>query len=132
MQLDPKLLTEENYPNPRYVELNNEEIGKLYEKVKEHQEKVNPDLERYEELEKQAVGIKEEMKELVEKMKVEDQKASKIKEKLVPLVEEEVLPHLNELEEFVGIELKDDGKYYAKINDRVEEWIKAVREQQKK
>ena len=131
MQIDPTLLTPENYSNPRYIELKDEQIGKLYEKVQVHQKKVNPDLKRYEELEKQANGIKEEMKEIVEAMQVEDQKASKIKEKLVPLVEDEVLPQLNELEEFVGIELKD-GKYFAKVNDRIEEWVKAVREQQQK
>jgi predicted nucleic acid-binding Zn-ribbon protein len=130
MQLDPKQLSPENYTNPRFIELKNEEIGKLYEKIKALQEKVNPDLLRYEELEKQASGIKEEMKDLVERMKAEDQKASKVKEKLVPLVEEEVLKELTELDEFVGIELKD-GKYYAKVNDRIEEWLKAVREQKK-
>jgi predicted nucleic acid-binding Zn-ribbon protein len=130
MQLDPKQLSPENYTNPRFIELKNEEIGKLYEKIKALQEKVNPDLLRYEELEKQASGIKEEMKDLVERMKAEDQKASKVKEKLVPLVEEEVLKELTELDEFVGIDLKD-GKYYAKVNDRIEEWLKAVREQKK-
>ena len=132
MQLDPKLLTPENYTNPRYVPLENEEIAKLYEKLMSIQDAVSPDLERYEELEKQAAGTKEEMKELVEKMNVQNQKASKVKEKLVPLVEDAVMKELTELEEFVGIEKRDDGKYYAKINDRIEEWVKAVREQQKK
>lgn len=143
MQIDKTLLTEENYSNPRYVEITDTEAINLYEKIKAHQDAVNPFLKRYEEIEAKKAELKApydeylkevqpEVDEMLEKMKAEDQKAAKVKEKLVPLIEAEVLPHLGELDEFVGIEKKEDGKYYAKVNDRIEEWVKAVREQQPK
>lgn len=139
MQIDKKYLSEENYSNPRYVKIQNEEVGKLYEVIKGHQEAVNPFLKRYEEIEAKKAELKkplddytaetkEELEDMMEKMQSEDQKAAKVKEKLVPLIEEEIIPQLGELDEFVGLEKKDDG-YYAKINDRVEEWVKAVRSQ---
>lgn len=142
MQIDPKFLTEENYTNPRYIKVDNKEIGDLYEKIQGHQDAVRPYLLRYEEIEQKKAELKkpydeyvsetkQELEDMLEKMQREDQLAAKIKEKLVPMIEEEVLPQLGELDEFVGLEKKDDG-YYAKVNDRVEEWIKAVREQKPK
>lgn len=142
MQIDTSLFTEDKYTNPRLVEVKNEEIGKLYTTIREHQENVNPFLKRYEEIEAKKAELKapydeyaketkQELEDMMEKMQSEDQLAAKVKEKLVPLVQEEVLPQLGELDEFVGLE-KIDGKLYAKINDRVEEWIKAVREQKPK
>lgn len=142
MQIDKKYLSEDSYSNPRYVKIENEEVGKLYEVIKEHQEAVNPFLKRYEEIEEKkaelkkpyddyAAETKQELEDMMEAMKNEDQKAAKVKEKLIPLIEEEIIPVLTELEEFVGLEKKDDG-YYAKINDRVEEFIKAIRSQKPK
>lgn len=142
MHIDKEILAEQNYANPRLVEITNTESHKLYEKVREHQEAVNPFLKRYEEIEAKKAELKapyeayakevsQELEDMMEKMKIEDQKASKVKAKLVPLIEEEVLPHLGELDEFVGIE-KIEDKYYAKINDRIEEWVKAVRSQKPK
>lgn len=138
MKIDTELLKEENYSNPRLVEITNDEIGKLYEEIKQHQENVNPFLKRFEEIEARKAELrapydefvketKQELEDMMEKMKTEDQLASKIKEKLVPLVEDEVMPHLGELDEFVGLE-KIDGKYYAKVNDRIEEWVKSIRQ----
>lgn len=138
MQIDQELLKEENYTNPRLIEIKNDEVVKLYETVREHQEKVNPFLTRFEEIEAKKAELrapfeayeketKEELEDMMEKMQVEDQLASKVKEKLVPLIEDEIIPQLGELDEFVGLD-KVDGKLYAKINDRIEEWVKAVRE----
>jgi len=138
MKIDTELLKEENYSNPRLVEITNDEIGKLYEEIKQHQENVNPYLKRFEEIEARRAELrapleayvnetKQELEDMMEKMQSEDQMASKIKEKLVPLVEDEVMPHLEELDEFVGLE-KIDGKYYAKVNDRIEEWVKSIRQ----
>lgn len=142
MQIDPKFLTPENYTNPRYIKITNDEIGTLYDQIVAHQNNVNPFLTRYEEIEAKkaelkkpyddyCAEVKQELDDMMEKMQSEDQLAKKIKDKLVPMVEEEILPQLGELDEFVGLEKKDDG-YYAKINDRIEEWIKAIREQVKK
>lgn len=138
MQIDTNLLKEENYSNPRLVEITNEETIKLYNQVRAHQEVVMPFLRRYEEIEAKKAELrapfdeyvketKQELEDMMDAMKAEDQLAAKVKEKLVPLVEAEVMPHLGELDEFVGIE-KIDDKYYAKVNDRIEEWVKAVRE----
>lgn len=138
MQINKELLKEENYTNPRLIEIKNEEVSKLYKTVREHQEKVNPFLKRFEEIEAKKAELKapldayvaetkEELEDMMEKMQTEDQLASKVKEKLVPLIEEEIIPELTEMEEFVGLDVVD-GKLYAKINDRIEEWVKAVRE----
>jgi predicted transcriptional regulator len=137
MQIDPKVLAEENYTNPRLIELKNEEIGELYSQVLQHQEVVNPFLKRYEEIEAKKAELKapydeyvketrQELEDMMEKMQREDQLASKIKEKLVPLVEDEVLPQLGDFDEFVGLE-KIDGKLYAKVNDKIEEIVKVIR-----
>lgn len=132
--IDPK-----DYKNPRYVEIKNSKVEDLYKKILEHQEKVNPKLKRYQEIEDKKAELKkpyddyvaetkQEQEDLMEFMQNEDQLASKVKQKIVPLVEEEVLPHLGELDEFVGLEQKDEG-LVAKINDRVEEFVKAIRNQ---
>lgn len=137
MKIDTELLKEENYSNPRLIEIKNEEVGTLYEQIKEHQANVNPFLERFEEIEAKKAELrapfdeyvketKQELEDMMEKMQAEDQMASKVKEKLVPLVEDEVMPYLGELDEFVGLE-KIDGVYYAKVNDRIEEWVKSIR-----
>jgi len=142
MQIDTSLFTEDKYTNPRLVEVKNKEIGKLYTTIRKHQENVNPFLKRYEEIEARKAELKapydeyvketkQELEDMMEKMQNEDQLAAKVKEKLVPLVQEEVMPQLGELDEFVGLDRIDD-KLYAKINDRVEEWIKVVRDQKQK
>jgi len=141
MKIENELLKEENYSNPRLIEITNEEVGALYEQIKVHQTNVNPFLTRFEEIEAKKIELKapfdeyvketkQELEDMMEKMQSEDQMASKIKEKLVPLVEDEVMPHLGELDEFVGLE-KIDGKYYAKVNDRIEEWVKSIRSAKK-
>jgi predicted transcriptional regulator len=138
MQIDPNTLKEENYTNPRLIEIQNEEIAKLYAVVLEHQKTANPFIERFQEIETKKAElkapleaymkeVKQEQEDLMGKMEAEDQLASKVKEKLVPLLEDEILPQLGEFDEFVGIE-NIDGKMYAKINDKVEELVKAMRD----
>lgn len=143
MQIEAKYLSEENYSNPKLIELTNQEAIDLYVQIVAHQEAVNPMLKRYEEIEEKKVELrkpfdeyvketKQEVEDMMEFMKNEDQKAAKIKEKLVPILEDEFVSKLGELEEFVGIIKGDDGKYYAKINDRVEEFVRAIRSGVKK
>lgn len=142
MQIDTSLFTEDKYTNPRMIEIKNPEIAELYTVIREHQENANPFIKRFNEIEEKKAELrapldayvketKQEQEDLIEKMQNEDQLAAKVKEKLVPMVEDEIIPQLGELDEFVGLE-KIDGKLYAKINDRVEEWIKAIRSQKPK
>lgn len=127
MQIDPNVFKEENYTNPRLIEVQNAEVKELYEIILGHQKTANPFINRFQEIEELKAQLKKEQEDLMAKMEAEDQLASKVKEKLVPMLEDEILPQLGEFDEFVGLE-KIDDKMYAKINDKVEEIVKAIRE----
>ena len=142
MQLNSRIFEEEKYSNPRFVELTDEKAIELYNEILELQKGINPKLERFQEIEDKKAELKkpftdyvaetkQEQDDLMAFMEGEDQKARAIKEKLVPLVEKEVLPQLGEFDEFIGLEIQD-GKYFCKINDRIEEFVKSVRSGRKK
>lgn len=139
MHIDEKTIAPQNYTNPRFVDISNKETKKLYEDILALQKGINPKLTRLEEITKKkeelkkpfldyVAEVKQEEEDLIAFMEGEDAKARKIKEKLIPLVEDEVNPHLGDFDEFVGLEI-NGKKLVAKINDRIEEFIKSVRNQ---
>lgn len=139
MQIDETILAPQNYSNPRFVEITNPEVKSLYEEVLDFQKAINPKLERLEEIttkkeelkkpyQDYCAEVKAEEEELIAFMEGEDAKARKIKEKLVPLVEDEVMPKLGDFDEFVGLQVEGD-KLVAKVNDRIEEFVKTIRNQ---
>jgi chromosome segregation ATPase len=141
MQIDNTLLKEENYTNPRYVEVTDEKIIELHQSIKDLQEEINPHLDRFNEIEEKKAELKKpfneyakevepELKEIMETLEQREQRASKIKEQLIPLVRDIVSPILGEFEDFAGLELHE-GKLCVKINDEVEESIKRIREAKK-
>lgn len=139
MQIDEQVIAPTKYSNPRFVEIKDKKVKELYEQVLEFQKVINPKLERLEEITQKkeklkkpfndyCAEVKAEEEELIAFMEGEDAKARKIKEKLVPMVEKEVMPELGDFDEFVGLQINND-KLVAKVNDRIEEFIKSVRNQ---
>lgn len=141
MQLDPKTFSEENYTNPRFVEVQDDKIIELHKAITGLQEEINPHLERFNEIEEKKAELKKpfndyskevdgEVKEIMDVLEQNEQKAAKIKEQLIPLVRDMVVPLLGEFEDFAGIEMVD-GKLCVRIDDQVEEAIKRIREAKK-
>lgn len=131
MQYETNTFDEKNYTNPRLIEVKNQESIDLYKEILGYQQEANPDLEELENLQKKMQKLKAKSELITERLKEKDQLATKVKEKLAPLLEEEMTPQMGDFEEFFGIEEKD-GRYFAKINDRIEEFVKVIRAGKKK
>lgn len=139
MQIDEKVIAPENYSNPRFIEIKNTHVKTLYERIIDIQKGINPKLERLEEITKKkeelkkpftdyCAEVKQEEEELIAFMEGEDAKAKKIKDKLVPMVQKAVKGQMGDFDEFVGLAIQGDT-IVAKVNDRIEEFVKIVRQQ---
>ena len=148
MNISQEHLTEANYTNPRMIKLENTQVKELYQKILDIRKEIEPKVKELEEIEKELAPFRDEIqkkqaeiKELSDKAKPvmdkynekfkeleqPENEANKIKDKITPLVVEEVNGQLGEFEELVGVEFVD-GDMYAKINDKIEETVKVVRQ----
>jgi len=151
MKIPQEHLTEENYSNPRLVKLENEQIKELYQKILDIRKEIEPTVKELEEIEKKLAPYRDEIqaKQLeIKKLNEEakpifdeynakfkeleqpENEANKIKDKITPLVVEEIDGKLEEFEELTGVDFVD-GEMFAKITDKIEETVKAVRQAKK-
>ena len=149
MKIPKEYLRESAYEGTRFVEVKNETVLGLVKEIMAYQQEANPTLEvmdslskildpyyqKIQKLQTEIGNIKAEMaddkaKYDEEMAKVEkiDQKASLIKNKIMPLILDEVKDELGEFE--VALQTKEvDGKLYVEIQDKLEEQVKSLRAQ---
>lgn len=124
--------TGHNKSMKRQIELKDPKIMELYGIIQSYQKEVNPAinemnaiLEKKEELKKPfndySAEVEPRLKELNELLTNFDQRASAVKEKIAPLVRNEIEPVLEDEEDFEGIELKD-GVMYANLFNAIEKY----------
>jgi arginyl-tRNA synthetase len=152
MKIPAEFLKESNYEGTRFIEIKNETVTKLIKEISDYQKEANPTLEimdkyakildpyyqKIQKLQGEIGKIKEEMAEDKAKYdeelaKVEkiDAKAQMIKNKLMPIVLDEVKEQLGEFE--VALQTKEkDGKIFVEVQDKIEETVKTLRLQKAK
>ena len=148
MQIEKELLSEKNYTGSRLIEINDERVEVLQEKLTALQLEVTPILDKLQEnyyskadkiyaqiqeLNKKLEPLKLELKELFEAnqedTKLIDEKeaeAKLIKDKMQPIIMDLVKDQLGEFETAKHTVYKD-GKIYVEVFDEIEEKIKAIR-----
>lgn len=147
MQIPAEYLTESNYEGTRLIEVTDEAVLSLTAELSELQKEANPYLEKMEALTPQMDPIYSEIAELESKKKellaqvapiraqydaemqfVEeiDQRATLIKNKVQPIINDLVKGELGEFERAMQTVHKD-GKLYVEVQDQLEEKIKQLR-----
>lgn len=152
MQIPKEILSEKNYEGSRFIEVNNVKITELMKELTAYQQEANPTLEVMDKyakildpfyqkiavLQGEIKKIKDEMvedklkyDEEMSKVEKIDAKASIIKNKLMPIILDEVRDQLGEFE--VAIQTKEkDGKVFVEVQDKLEETVKQLRAQKAK
>lgn len=147
MQIPKEYLEEKNYEGTRLIEVTDEAVLALTAELTALQQEANPYLERMEALTPEMDPIYSEIAELEAKKKelqlqvapirakydaemefVEeiDQRASLIKNKVQPIINDLVKGELGEFERAMQTVHKD-GKLYVEVQDQLEEKIKQLR-----
>jgi arginyl-tRNA synthetase len=152
MKIDKAILSEKNYEGSRFIEVKNPKVIELMKEISALQKEANPFLDVmdkyakvldpfYQEIQKLQVKIskiKEDMagdkakydEELAKVEKI-DSKAQMFKNKLMPIILDEVKDQLGEFE--VAFQTKEkDGKIFVEVQDKIEELIKSLRAQKAK
>jgi uncharacterized coiled-coil DUF342 family protein len=147
MKIDPKILSEKNYEGSRFIEVTNSKVTELMKEISALQKEANPYLDvmdkyaqildpyyqKIQKLQNEIGKIKEEMAEDKAKYdeqlaKVEkiDAKAQLFKNKLMPIILDEVKDQLGEFE--VALQTKENGgKVFVEVQDKIEELVKSLR-----
>lgn len=148
MQIPKELLEEKNYTGSRLIEITDETVLSLKQQLKDLQKEANPHLEKSEEflpemdriygliqkleqdkkkLQDEVKPIREKYDEVMKPVEEIDQRATLIKNKLTPIVNNLVKDQLGEFEK--ALQLKEEGdKIYVEVIDEIEEKIKAIRQ----
>ena len=148
MQIDKELLSEKNYTGSRLILIENEDVKTLQDELSSYQQEINPILEKlsteyypaidplYQEVQKknqEIKEIKEKIAEETEKFKPEiemieavEKKAMLIKQKLQPIILDEVKDKLEEFET-ARQTVTQEGKIYVEVIDEIEEKVKQIR-----
>jgi len=147
MQIPAELLKESNYEGTRLIEITDEAVLNLTADLTALQQEANPYLEKMEALTPQMDPIYSEIAELEAKKKellaqvapiraqydeemvfVEeiDQRATLIKNKVQPIINDLVKGELGEFERAMQT-IHKDGKLYVEVQDQLEEKIKQLR-----
>lgn len=147
MQIPSELLSEKNYEGTRLIEITDEGVLNLTSDLTALQQEANPYLEKMEaitpemdviyskmaELDKQKKELQAEVAPIREKYDAEavfveeiDQRATLIKNKLLPIINDLVKDELGEFEKAMQT-VNKDGKLYVEVQDEIEEKIKAIR-----
>jgi arginyl-tRNA synthetase len=152
MKIDKAILSEKNYEGSRFIEVKNPKVIELMKEISALQKEANPFLDVmdkyakvldpfYQEIQKLQVKIskiKEDMagdkakydEELAKVEKI-DSKAQMFKNKLMPIILDEVKDQLGEFE--VAFQTKEkDGKVFVEVQDKLEELVKSLRAQKAK
>ena len=152
MKIDKAILSEKNYEGSRFIEVKNPKVIELMKEISALQKEANPFLDVmdkyakvldpfYQEIQKLQVKIskiKEDMagdkakydEELAKVEKI-DSKAQMFKNKLMPIILDEVKDQLGEFE--VAFQTKEkDGKVFVEVQDKIEELVKSLRAQKAK
>jgi len=152
MKIDKAILSEKNYEGSRFIEIKNAKVTEIMKDMSALQKEANPYLEvmdkyakildpfyqKIQKLQNEIGKIKEEMAE--DKMKYDDEmskvekidaKAQMLKNKLMPIILDEVKGQLGEFE--VAYQTKEkDGKVFVEVQDKLEELVKSLRAQKAK
>jgi chromosome segregation ATPase len=152
MQLPKELLSEANYTGSRLIEITDETVLKLREQLTELQQEANPHLEASEEftpemdriygeiqelefqkkkLQEEVAPIRAKYDEAIKPVEEIDQRATLIKNKITPIVNEIIEKELGEFE-MASTLTEKDGKIYVEVLDQIEEKVKAIRTQKAK
>ncbi len=147
MIIDKELLSEKNYAGTRLIEIVSPKVKELNDIVSEYQKEANPILEEMEkitplmdpifaelaeleqkkkEVQSRLAPIREPYDELLQKIEKIDQKATLVKNKIQPLIAEELKGQLGEFEIARHTVVKD-GKIFVEVYDEIEEKVKAIR-----
>ena len=148
MQIEKELLSGKNYTGSRLILIENEDVKTLQDELSAYQQEINPILEKlsseyyptvdplYQEVQKknqEIKEIKEKIAEQTEKFKPDiesieavEKKALLIKQKLQPIILDEVKDKLGEFETARNTVVQD-GKIYVEVIDEIEEKIKQIR-----
>lgn len=148
MQIPKELLSEKNYEGTRLIEIQDENILKLFKERSEILKAGEPIMKRMDELSKpldefylKLRPLEEERKKLKEDMQpavdayqavVDEmdttiyQKSRLIDQKLYPMVDNLVKDQLGEFEKASTL-TERDGKFYVEVIDELEEKIKLIR-----
>lgn len=148
MQIDPKVLSEKNYEGTRLILIENEKVTELQAEIASYGKEIEPILNKLDaEYYKVIDPIRLELNELTEQVNAKKlviselnkkfsketeemdaigQKAQLVKNKMTPLIMEEVASKLGEFETARNTIVKD-GKLYVEVFDEIEEKVKALR-----
>lgn len=148
MQIPQEYLEEKNYTGSRLIEINDSAVLALKEELKKLQDEANPHLEASEEflpemdriygliqkleqdkkeLQEEVKPIREKYDEVMKPVEEIDQRATLIKNKITPMVNDLVKDQLGEFEKALQLK-EEDGKIYVEVVDEIEEKIKAIRQ----
>lgn len=153
MQIDKELLSEKNYTGSRLILIENEDLKALHEEIISLQKEANPYLDKLQEnyyskvdplyqesqrLMNEAKKVKEQIAELtalnqpdIDMIESIEKRANLVKDKMQPIIMEEIKDKLGEFEIARHTTIKDGG-VYAEVFDEIEEKIKAIRAQKLK
>lgn len=148
MQIDKELLSEKNYTGSRLILVENEDVKTLQDELTSYQQEINPILEKlsaeyypavdplYQEVQKKNQEIKEIKEKIaeqtdkfrtdIEAIEAVEKKAQLIKQKLQPIILDEVKDKLGEFE-VARQTVTQDGKIYVEVFDEIEEKVKQIR-----
>lgn len=147
MQIPKEYLEEKNYEGTRLIEVNDDTVAELKKQLNELQKEANPFLEASEEfipemdriygeiqkletekkkLQEEIAPIRAKYEEAIKPVEEIDQRATLIKNKITPIVNELVKDQLGEFEKALQMKEVDD-KIYVEVVDEIEEKIKAIR-----
>lgn len=147
MQINKELLSEKNYTGSRLIEINDETVIALQEKLDELQKQANPHLESSEvhipemdrlygeirkldeekkKLQEEVAPVRAKYDECIAPVLEIEQEALLIKEKIQPLVLDLVKDDLGEFEKALQVKIID-GKTYVEVVDEIEEAVKKIR-----
>lgn len=147
MQIPKEYLEEKNYEGTRLIEINDETVLELKKQLDDLQKEANPlltaseeflpEMDRvYAEIQKLEVQKKELHEEIapirakydeaIKPVEEIDQRATLIKNKITPIVNDIVASQLGEFEKALQMK-EEDGKLYVEVVDELEEKIKAIR-----
>lgn len=149
MQIDPALLSEDKYTGTRLIEITNSKVRELMKEVGKIQKQANPILDEMDkilkggleefqrqiqikrseivEIQNQMKPQKDEYDVLLKRVELKDNKAQLIKNKIQPLVDQELEGQLGEFEKPLHVVVKDH-KIYVEVQDSLEEFIKQKRD----
>lgn len=147
MNIPKELLSEVNYEGTRLIEITDETVLELKKQLDELQKEANPHLEASEEfipemdrvyaeiqklqqekekLQEEIAPIRAKYEEAIKPVEEIDQRATLIKNKITPIVNDLVKDQLGEFEKALQMKEVDD-KIYVEVVDEIEEKIKAIR-----